>query len=154
MRYAKISTTNEVIFYPGSLEYFVLSGAIPSIDASASALLAAGIVEVAPATSGMAPENEYVKDLWPVKQADGTWKEEWVQKPTTEEQKQFATAQKAKLILDERAYRLSCSDWTQMPDVVLANKSDWATYRQALRDIPAQAGYPWTVAWPTHPNNM
>jgi len=27
----------------------------------------------------------------------------------------------------------------------------WAAYRQQLRDITAQAGFPWTVQWPTQP---
>ena len=27
----------------------------------------------------------------------------------------------------------------------------WATYRQALRDVPQQAGFPWEVQWPTKP---
>jgi Phage tail assembly chaperone protein len=28
------------------------------------------------------------------------------------------------------------------------NKAAWATYRQALRDVTAQTGFPWTVEWP------
>ena len=27
----------------------------------------------------------------------------------------------------------------------------WATYRQALRDISDQAGFPWTIDWPVQP---
>jgi hypothetical protein len=29
----------------------------------------------------------------------------------------------------------------------------WATYRQQLRDIPAQAGFPGTINWPTAPTS-
>jgi hypothetical protein len=43
------------------------------------------------------------------------------------------------------------TDWTQMPDVPLTNKVLWATYRQALRDITAQSGYPAEIIWPTPP---
>ena len=32
-----------------------------------------------------------------------------------------------------------------------ADKAAWATYRQALRDITAQAGFPWTITWPDAP---
>jgi len=46
---------------------------------------------------------------------------------------------------------LVASDWTQMPDVSIATKAAWATYRQALRDITAQAGYPTEITWPTPP---
>jgi hypothetical protein len=43
------------------------------------------------------------------------------------------------------------TDWTQFSDVTLQNKAAWATYRQALRDIPQQQGYPSNVVWPTPP---
>lgn len=46
---------------------------------------------------------------------------------------------------------LSETDWTQMPDVTLATKTAWATYRQALRDITEQSGYPTNIIWPTPP---
>jgi len=35
-----------------------------------------------------------------------------------------------------RAIELSQSDWTQLPDSP-ADKTSWAEYRQALRDLPA-----------------
>ena len=45
------------------------------------------------------------------------------------------------------------SDWTQGPDAPLTaeQKAAWATYRQALRDVTAQAGFPLNVIWPTKP---
>jgi hypothetical protein len=46
---------------------------------------------------------------------------------------------------------LKSSDWTQLPDVPQATKDMWATYRQALRDITEQAGFPSNVTWPTAP---
>jgi len=46
---------------------------------------------------------------------------------------------------------LTESDWTQMPDVMLDNKTAWAVYRQELRDITTQAGYPTEITWPTPP---
>lgn len=46
---------------------------------------------------------------------------------------------------------LVASDWTQLPDVPAATKEAWATYRQALRDITAQPGYPLNVNWPEAP---
>jgi hypothetical protein len=46
------------------------------------------------------------------------------------------------------------SDWTQGPDAPLTaeQKTAWATYRQALRDITAQSGFPLNVIWPTEPS--
>ena len=62
-----------------------------------------------------------------------------------------ANDRKAAEVRAERDTKLAASDWTQMPDYNGANKTAWATYRQALRDVPAQEGFPWTVNWPTQP---
>lgn len=51
----------------------------------------------------------------------------------------------------ERKRRLSATDWTQLPDVPLATKKQWAMYRQALRDLPEQFGFPTEVVWPETP---
>ena len=45
---------------------------------------------------------------------------------------------------------LAASDWTQVADAPV-DQAAWATYRQALRDITAQAGFPADIAWPTKP---
>lgn len=55
------------------------------------------------------------------------------------------------LIKRERSRLLNLSDWTQLPDVPLNTKSQWAAYRQQLRDITAQSGYPFDVVWPVAP---
>jgi len=46
----------------------------------------------------------------------------------------------------------SC-DWTQIADAPLTadQRAAWVTYRQALRDVPAQAGFPDTIDWPVTP---
>jgi hypothetical protein len=43
------------------------------------------------------------------------------------------------------------SDHTQLPDFPEAKKSQWATYRQELRDIPQTYATPSDVIWPTPP---
>lgn len=53
-------------------------------------------------------------------------------------------------IRTERDTKLTESDWTQVADAPV-DKAAWATYRQALRDIPSQAGFPNEVTWPTEP---
>ena len=45
---------------------------------------------------------------------------------------------------------LSQSDWTQVADAPV-DQAAWATYRQALRDVPAQAGFPENIVWPVAP---
>ena len=52
----------------------------------------------------------------------------------------------------DRNVLLEQSDWTQLPDVPEATKAAWKAYREALRDVPAQAGFPYNVEWPTPPS--
>jgi hypothetical protein len=96
-----------------------------------------------------------------VEQLDGKWYTKYTLGPvftdgetTAAEQetayKAMKDAEQAKSVRDDRTKRLSDSDWTQITDST-ADKLTWATYRQALRDIPAQAGFPWTIDWPEVP---
>jgi len=72
----------------------------------------------------------------------------------------YSDAQLNNLTLTEvRSIRfrlLTKSDWTQMLDSQLtdAKKAEWATYRQALRDIPethSEATSLDDIIWPTEP---
>lgn len=60
-------------------------------------------------------------------------------------------AEKAGQIRSERDSKIAETDWTQGKDIPDNISSKWAVYRQALRDVPAQSGFPWTVQWPTKP---
>ena len=57
---------------------------------------------------------------------------------------------KENMIRQSRNATLKDSDWTQLSDSPV-DKSAWATYRQALRDVPSQEGFPWEVTWPSKP---
>jgi hypothetical protein len=61
-----------------------------------------------------------------------------------------ANARKAVEIREKRNSKLSKCDWTQVADAPV-DKTAWATYRQALRDITTQSGFPWEITWPTQP---
>lgn len=50
----------------------------------------------------------------------------------------------------ERNRLLTASDWTQVADAPV-DQSAWAAYRQALRDVPSQEGFPHSVVWPDKP---
>lgn len=58
--------------------------------------------------------------------------------------------EKAGQVRAERNDKLTASDWTQVADAPV-DKAVWATYRQALRDVTAQEGFPWTITWPDAP---
>ena len=50
----------------------------------------------------------------------------------------------------ERNFLLTSSDWTQLADAPV-DKTAWTTYRQALRDITEQDGFPNLIEWPVEP---
>ena len=60
-----------------------------------------------------------------------------------------ADTRKAEEVRQERDQLLQQTDWMANSDVTMSD--DWRTYRQALRDIPSQEGFPNTVTWPTKP---
>jgi hypothetical protein len=55
----------------------------------------------------------------------------------------------AEKVRAERDDLLAASDTMALADRITA---DWTTYRQALRDVPAQAGFPTNVTWPVEPS--
>ena len=58
-------------------------------------------------------------------------------------------AEQAKIVRTTRDTKLSETDWRFRSDMTPSQV--WKDYCQALRDVPAQAGFPWTITWPTQP---
>tara|TARA_R110000796_G_scaffold367_1_gene1238 strand:+ start:907 stop:1239 length:333 start_codon:yes stop_codon:yes gene_type:complete len=57
--------------------------------------------------------------------------------------------ERARNLRRQRDVKLSATDWTASTDVTMT--AEMTTYRQALRDIPSQAGFPKTITWPEAP---
>ena len=58
-----------------------------------------------------------------------------------------------KLLRDKRDTRLQASDWKVTPGSPYESKiNEWKTYRQALRDLPANTSDPENITWPTRPS--
>lgn len=57
----------------------------------------------------------------------------------------------AEIHRQERDRLLEETDVYALSDVTMTTKM--STYRQALRDVPQQTGFPTTVIWPTHPED-
>jgi len=102
-----------------------------------------------------------------VEQLDGKWYTKYILGPvftdTTDETgnvtpaadneaayKAQKDAEQAKSVRALRDEKLTECDWTQVADAPV-DKAAWATYRQALRNVPTQTGFPWTITWPDAP---
>ena len=101
-----------------------------------------------------------------VEQVDGKWYTKWNLGPsffdtedadgnvTTAAQNEAAykaakDAEQAKSVRTTRNDKLSETDWRYRRDQTTT--SEWDAYCQALRDVPSQAGFPWTIVWPDAP---
>ena len=102
-----------------------------------------------------------------VEQIDGKWFTKYVLGPLFEDYtkedgtvitaaeaeaayKTMKDEEKAKAVRQQRGEKLKETDWTQVADAPV-DKALWAAYRQALRDITTQEGFPWTITWPKEP---
>jgi hypothetical protein len=99
-----------------------------------------------------------------VEQVDGKWYTKYVLGPVftdgeTTAAEQEATykatkdAEAAKSVRSTRDSKLAESDWRVIKAAETATTLDaaWATYRQALRDVTGQSGFPWAITWPDAP---
>ncbi len=91
--------------------------------------LAQRVVELAPLYDGQA------------------WIQQWAVEALSQDEINANTGQQAAAVRADRNARLAATDWTQIADST-ADKPTWAIYRQALRDVPSQAGFPQSVTWP------
>ena len=82
---------------------------------------------------------------------EGRWIQEYTIVPLSEEELQQRAANTATQVRQERDMKLAASDWTQVADAPV-DKFAWATYRQALRDITSQSGFPSNIVWPVVPS--
>ena len=132
-----------------------------------SVLEALGVDEVLngskPTVSG--PYKHIVRD-GEVQNDEGQWIQNFVEQDmfkdttnqageavTKEEQEAAYQAQldasSAASVRSRRDGLLAETDWKGLSDVTMS--SDWATYRQALRDVPSQSGFPHDITWPEKP---
>lgn len=75
---------------------------------------------------------------------------ETTERDYTPEETAEATAQAWNQLRSQRNILLTTSDWTVLADSPTPTAA-WKTYRQALRDLPANTTDPFNVVWPTPP---
>lgn len=80
----------------------------------------------------------------------GFWAQRWAVEPLPADEIAALNARQAASVRADRNARLAACDWTQLADAPVDSLA-WANYRQMLRDVPSQPGFPWDVAWPVAP---
>ncbi len=85
-----------------------------------------------------------------VEQVDGKWYTKYGVNNMDVDAIAAKDEEQAKSVRASRTEKLKDSDWTQVADSPV-DQAAWATYRQALRDITAQEGFPWDIEWPEQP---
>lgn len=83
----------------------------------------------------------------------GQYYQTWMAVEASEQEILLRTANQDEMMRLDRNQRLYESDWTQLNDSPLSPQlmEQWRVYRQALRDIPSQSGWPWNITWPVPP---
>jgi hypothetical protein len=95
-------------------------------------------------------ELQYVQEDTPIKN-NGVWKKTYKLVNLDNLRKEGIVRAKEDSIKTIRNALLSETDWTQLSDVPAETASKFAQYRQALRDVTNQEGYPDNVVWPEKP---
>jgi hypothetical protein len=95
---------------------------------------------------------EKAVEVAPAKDEYGRWRQTWAVEPMNQEEVAVRTEQEWGAVRGQRNFRLSMCDWTQLADAPLTDekRSEWALYRQDLRDITTQSD-PFNITWPTRP---
>ena len=150
MFYAKLASDGTLERYPYTLTDLRRDNPNTSFSAviDDSTARSLGAVPVKPSPQ---PVDDYTVNLERTAVLiEAEWEEQWLETPATPDQIADRTKAKAAEVRADRTERLAACDWTQLPDSP-ANHEAWATYRQELRDVTDQAGFPWDVVWPETP---
>jgi hypothetical protein len=164
----QIRTQNGQVMYEAEFRAYTKANGGPTWDRTTTEVLEAlgadVIFEGPQATGGTVYQMSVYGGI---EQIEGKWYTKWNLGPsffdtedaegnvTTAAQNEAAykaakDAEQAKSVRNSRTEKLKDCDWTQIADST-ADKAAWATYRQALRDITSQSGFPWEVTWPDAP---
>lgn len=127
--------------FPAELQYFN------------ETVLDFGYAPVVPTAPPVTSFDETVEEAEPLL-IDGSYVQQWNLRAATDEELDQRYEQKAEEVRNKRNQLLADSDWTQIPDAVSAgaDQRQWSEYRQQLREITSQPGFPWNVTWPQQPD--
>ena len=168
----QIRTQTGQVMYEAEFRAYTKANGGPSWETTTTEILEAlgadVVFEGAQATGGTVYQYSQASG---VEQVDGKWYTKYVlgpvftDTPATDETPAKTAAEneaaykaakdtdQAKSVRSTRDTKLAECDWRVIKAAETATTLDaaWATYRQALRDVTSQSGFPWTITWPESP---
>jgi hypothetical protein len=154
MLYIKLNDDGSIKQYPYGTDVLVRDNPETSFPAefTEELLQSYNVYEVQNTPAPQVPYTQAVHELDPIK-VDNVWKQQWEVYDLTQQEIDAKTDEQAQSVRQQRDNMLSATDWrviksieTQTPE-----NPEWMQYREDLRNIPQQAGFPWNVVWPTQP---
>lgn len=136
--------------YPYGLGQLKAANPLTSFPAQANdeMLASYGVQRVFNATPPELTDTQVLEEGTPVF-VDDRWTQVFTVRDMTAEEVANRNEAQAANVRAERNTKLSATDWRFRSD--LTPSQQWIDYCQALRDITSQAGFPWSVNWPTQP---
>jgi hypothetical protein len=145
----RIQSTGQVM-YESEFRAHTKANGGPSWDITTTEVLTALGADVVFEGPQAQPTRYQVSFANGVEQIDGKWYTKYSVSDMDAESIASKDAEQAKAMREQRSTKLAECDWTQVADAPV-DKAVWATYRQALRDVTTQTGFPWTITWPDTP---
>lgn len=150
MTYALLNASGAIAEYP------VFQGDIqlrfPNTSFTNPFVPPSGYVEVINVSSPVVDRTKTVS-LGAPQKVNGVWYQTWVINDLSPEELALQDQAQAEAVRIDRNRRLADCDWTHLADspLDLDAKLAWALYRETLRMVPQQEGFPWDVKWPPKP---
>lgn len=163
MNYAKVNSTGGVVLYPYSKGTFRAENPYTKLKLGVSLIeqyaetedaiannYALEEVDVLPEPPEFNSDTQYlIAQNLPVRNASNRLEIGWDIASMSAEQIAESQNLKNTEARAERNWLLSLTDWMALSDVTMS--AEWQAYRQALRDVPEQEGFPDNIVWPTKP---
>jgi hypothetical protein len=149
----EIRTQSGQIMYEAEFRAYTLANGGPTWETTTPEVLAELGASVVLEGAQASPTRYQTAFRDGVEEINGQWYTKYSVADMDDEAKAAKDAEQAKSVRNSRTEKLKDSDWSQVADAPV-DKAVWATYRQALRDVPTQSGFPWEVTWPTEPTGV
>jgi len=148
----RIRSTGQVM-YESELRSYLLANNGPSFNELTTEVLEAIGADTVLEGPQAQPTRYQVAFADGVEQIDGQWFTKYSVSDMDAEAIAATDAAQATSVRQTRDEKLKETDWMVIRSAETSTSlaAEWATYRQALRDVTTQSDFPWEVQWPEQP---